>query len=293
VCKEVLGSNQPVPQDLRLEKSILLGEEDPRAPVFMLVDADEKLAESYVNGRSYFNLAHRKRNRHGVTKDAPKLKSDVIWPNSTHEGSGYYYDCGCRLATPPKPVVSTIFVDHDDDNTKARREAPPVNQTLAYAAIHLVGRPYRPTFPFVGKHAQIHGGPKHRRQQAQMRMKRQAALERALHERAPINLNECRALLQEVLDEFGFMINAATAEQSELAAAIGDIHDTCGSEASFGFAWFLIAMGVAVFVFFVTVGCIWTSNRYIRFTGPFEEIIPAESQFPVERDFVPGGSKLD
>lgn len=234
VCMEIPDAWQPVPQDLWLDSSILLGEKHPKAPVFSLIDASDEKAESYVSGGSFINLAgSAKRRKH----------RDFIWPNSTHHRSGYYYDCGCRLAAPPSSAAATAA--HETDEKK--------REDLTRAV-----RLYRPQFP---------GSPGFSRYFAN-----QARKQRALAERAPATLPQCQALLQEVLDEFGFAIDAATAEVSELSAAIGDVSSTCASEATFGIAWFLIAMLVAIVVAMLVILCIWCTRRYVTIRGPFDEL---------------------
>ena len=69
-------------------------------------------------------------------------------------------------------------------------------------------------------------------------------------------------------------IDAATAEVAEVAAAVDDVTSGCGSEASFGIAWFLIAMLVAVVTSALVFLCVWCTRLY--FTGggggSFEEL---------------------
>lgn len=265
VCMQMLDWWQAVPEDLWLERSILLGEENPRAPVFRLEDVYAEQAESYINGQSYMNLGHRSRSRDGKLKSqqSNEARRDFIWPNSTHEASGYYYDCGCRLARPPP-------TDQENNPGNKRSDAPAFSNKTAADSIHRVGRPFRPVF--AGLAGSVLNEVNHQlepfqhtRQNNQRQRQLQVRRERKLSDRAPVTLNECQDLLQDVLDEFGFSLDASTAESAELAAAIGDVQDTCGSEASFGFALFLLAMGVAIAIALFTIICIWGTQRYIRF----------------------------
>lgn len=267
VCMMISDTWQEVPEELRSERSRLLEEKNPKAPFFRLIDADRNLAIAFENGHSFMNLAPTKRAKHRLGH--LKLKRDFIWPNSTHAASGYYYDCGCQLAAPPQAHGGGSG-ETGEEVTEERYHYYHQNGTLP------TGRANRVHFNKLLRRNDRHGYgpglPTHARQQLQLQMKAKAAQERALHERAPVNLNQCRDLLQQVLDEFGFALDAATAESAELAAAIGDVSSTCGSEASFAFAWWLISLGVAAFLIVVSVGCIWASNRYIRFRGPLEDI---------------------
>lgn len=267
VCMEMLDWWQPVPEDLRLERSILLGEENPKAPVFRLEDVYAEHAESYVYGHSFMNMGRRSRSRNGriKAKQPDEARRDFIWPNSTHAASGYYYDCGCRLAAPPPSAPQS-------SRAEEKRSAGGNSTQIAGAlgSIHRVGRPFRPAFTgFAGltlSEVDRRFEPQqHIRQNTQHQRMLQARRERELGKRAPVTLSQCQDLLQEVLDEFGFHLDASTAESTELAAAIGDVQDTCGSEASFAFAWFLIAMGVVIAISLFTVICIWGTQRYIRF----------------------------
>jgi len=234
---EILGAWQPVPRDLWLERSILLGDKNPRAPVFELLDAKESKAQAYVYGISFMNA---------MTSPSGHTKHrDFIWPNSTHPRSGYYYDCGCRLQSPPD-----------------RNEADGVvQQTLRDTSVNRTGglvRIYRPQFP--------------NRPGFSRYMAKRSHMERQLTNRAPATLPECQALVQEVLDEFGFTIDAATAESSELSSAIGEVSSTCGSEATFSTTWFLLALLVFVVVVMLTVLFVWCTKRYVRIQSPMEEL---------------------
>lgn len=271
VCMENLDAWQEVPEDLRLERSILLDEKNPHAPVFQLEGVYQELVDSYINGHSYMNLGHRNRLPDGrlapIQDQTPQR--DFIWPNSTHAASGYYYDCGCRLAAPPPDLDGGKVRE-----ARARRGLPTSrNSTSAAAAavldpVHRVGRPYHPHFTNLGLHTRTdseRSQPIHVRQNNENRRRRQAEKERSIHQRSTVTLSQCEALLQQVLDEFGYNIDAATAQSTELSTAIGAVHDTCGSEASFGFSWFLLAMGVAIFVAAFVVLCIMATNRFVQF----------------------------
>lgn len=234
VCMERPRAWQPVPEHLKLEKSILLGEEHPKAPVFFLLDQEEEIAKSEVTGLSFMNWV--------TTKPGGKLhRRDVIWPNSTHAASGYYYDCACRLAAPPPA---------DDDDDKDDDHARGISPAL----------PYRPRF-----------GPASKvdRKEAAEALK---ARNHGISERAPATLSECQDLLEDVLDEFGYSIDVSTAEVSTVAAAVAQVNDSCAGEATFGIAWFLIAMLVAIAIALLTVLCWWCTRSYITIRSPFEEL---------------------
>lgn len=230
VCIEKVGGWQNVPEHLKLDRSILLGEENPKAPVFFLIDAEEERAKSYVADISFMNWAPSPKG-----KGHKAVHRDIIWPNSTHEASGYYYDCGCRLSAPPS----------DDADENARGVSPAL--------------PYRPQF-----------GPKP--QKIDRRSAEQARKERGNAERAPATLSQCQDLLEDVLTEFGFSIDASTADVTELAAAVDQVSSSCAGEATFGIAWFLIAMLVAITIALLTVLCWWCTKRYITIRTPFEEL---------------------
>jgi hypothetical protein len=257
VCLQIVGAWQPVPEDLWLERSILLGEKNPKAPVFVLIDAEDRLAQSYVAGNSFLNLLPVKR-WHGMVTGDRKLGRDAIWPNSTHKASGYYYDCGCRLSGPPAPAQPP------SSGEEARGVG--ANETSS-----VIVRPYRPYFPGHSEYSDAALTAQERKKQ-QRRMRVQALRERALGKRAPATLSQCQDLVQEVLDEFGYTLDASTAEFSALSAAIGDVSSTCGSEVGFGYAFFLLTMLVVIFVAFLTLLCIWCGRRYITFRGPLKDL---------------------
>lgn len=304
VCMQIVGAWQRVPKHLWLTKSILLHEKNPKAPVFTLVDAEENEAIAYVNGRSFMNLAPLKR-KHGKPIGTRRLGRDFIWPNSTHQTSGYYYDCGCRLAKPPTGE-SEFAPDYDDttdttdDSNKMdlrKKRSRPIaphppaqnqpthhqhhdgNGTDTTPWKHPTYGPYRPEFPLHLRFQKTDDIPntggvisKRKRQGTNRRLRLQGEREGFISPRAPATLPECQDLLQDVLDEFGFSIVASTADVTELSAAIADVSSTCGSEASFAYAWFLIVMVLTIVVALFVILCVWGFQRYIKVNVPFEEM---------------------
>lgn len=264
VCLQIVNAWQPVPEDLRLERSILLAEKDPKAPVFVLIDAEDRLATSYVSGNSFLNLMPVKR-WHGIPTGERALGRDAIWPNSTHTASGYYYDCGCRLATPPKAPVSDDKKNAEEVEIIVSR-ADPLNHTMTTTT-----RAYRPFFPGHSEYVDYQLSARERKQH-QKRMRFQALRERSLNKRAPATLMQCQDLVQDVLNEFGYALDASTAEFDALSTAIGDVSSTCGNEVGFGYAFFLITMLVVIFIAILVLLCIWCGRRYITFRGPLKDL---------------------
>ena len=221
-----------MPEDLWLSRSILLGEKHPVAPVFALIDVDQAKAQSYVWGHALINVIETSRWNND-------LRRDVIWPNSTHKASGYYYDCGCRLATPPPPVI-------DGGNT-----------TVASRAIK--ARIYRPRFTPVPSTDKAHD--------ALSRLSRTESKKtwlRGLSVRAPATFSQCQGFLDEVLDEFGFNINVATAEVTEVAAAVEQVNDGCGAEVAFVVTWFLVGLLVLILIGAAVMLVLWAVKKYAK-----------------------------
>lgn len=241
LCVEIVGAWQPVPEDLRLPESILLGETDPRAPVFSMIDVEEPMAEAYLRGYHLFNLASRDKKTGEVVRRA------AIRPNSTHEDSGYYYDCGCRLSIPPPPEYMTATTDSDSTSTTT-----------------IVAREYRPRFA-KSNLDDLGGGPTDSR-----KMALRAREMRALQERDPITLSECQDLLQIVLDEFGFAIDAAIAEINELSEIINSISSSV--DHSFGIGAALVGMLAALLIGGITIGCLYFGRKYVRIRQPLQSL---------------------
>jgi hypothetical protein len=238
VCLEIVGAWQPVPEDMRLPESILLGEKNPRAPVFTMIDVSAEMAKAYVTGNHLLNIASRNKESGTVVRRA------AIWPNSTHEASGYYYDCGCRLLGPPP------------------REGEG-DEGEGIAARTTVARVYQPRFA-KGSLDYFYGSAESK--QMALRAKEM----RGLVMRDPVTLSECQELLQVVLDEFGHSIDASTAESSELAAAVDSISSNC--DHSFGITMALLAMLAAIVIAGVTAFCLYFARKYVQIRQPMENL---------------------
>lgn len=240
VCLELTKGWQAVPEDLWLSRSILLGEKHPVAPVFTLIDVDQAKAQSYVWGHALINVLKTSRWNND-------LRRDVIWPNSTHKASGYYYDCGCRLAMPPPaPPVQ----DGEDGDTNH-------NTTVVGRACK--ARIYRPRFtpvPSTDKARHALGTVR--------RMESRNTWLRGLSVRAPATFSQCQGFLDEVLDEFGFNINVATAEVSEVAAAVEQVNDECGGEVAFVVTWFLLGLLILILIGGAVMIVLWAVKKYAK-----------------------------
>jgi len=247
LCLQIVGAWQPVPEGMRLPESILLGEKNPRAPVFSMIDVSDQMAEAYVSGNHLLNIASHDE------KTGKVVRRDAIWPNSTHEASGYYYDCGCRLFGPPPSARTTGYdVDGGDSADQERSDG-----TIA------LPRKYRPRF---GKSSLDYLYDSSESRQMALR-----AMEmRGLSARAPVTLSECQDLLQEVLDEFGHSIDASTAESSELAEVVGTVSSNC--DHSFGITMALLAMLSAIVIAGITALLLYVARKYVKIKQPFEKL---------------------
>ena len=240
VCMEMKKGWQAVPEDLWLSSSILLGEKHPVAPVFTLIDVDQAKAQSYVWGHALINVIETSRWNND-------LRRDVIWPNSTHKASGYYYDCGCRLATPPPLVHDDGGADDGDTNTTVVIEAK------------LEARSYRPRFIPVPRTDKAHEALA-----MSSRTEARKTWLRGLSVRAPATFSQCQGFLDDVLDEFGFNINVATAEVSEVAAAVEQVNDECGGEVAFVVTWFLVGLLILILVGGAVMTVLWAVKKYAK-----------------------------
>jgi hypothetical protein len=76
-------------------------------------------------------------------------------------------------------------------------------------------------------------------------------------------------LLQDVLTEFGYSINAATADVTELSSAIGSVSTGCGTQSSFCAAYFLISIVLLLILAVVIIICFYATGRYVQVSSPF------------------------
>lgn len=271
LCLEVIDSFISVPRSLWLEKSILLKEEDPKAPVFTLIDTTRNEAKSAVAGYSSLN----------IIEGNPTKRRDAIYPNSTHPASGYYYDCACRISAPPSDDNNNNNLAFDERYDK-KNENPMLmnfNMSRAFLEDGIVppGVPYtyRPVYTKMNK---IHPLFDERidgimsqsdKKKALAKMKREALIEHTLSPRAPATLSQCQTLLQDVLTEFGYSINAATADVTELSSAIGSVSTGCGTQSSFCAAYFLISIVLLLILAVVIIICFYATGRYVQVSSPF------------------------
>lgn len=254
VCVEIVGAWQPVPRDLFLDRSILLGEESPRAPVFTLIDADAATAEAYLAGHHLINIGN---------SATGGIRRTVIRPNSTHAASGYYYDCGCRLAAPPPdpqpadPGPEGNVEEAPDPEALEVRGAPPAPPATIKA------RAYRPFFPKRSTLDSVEAP-------YAMPLRAGEAARRGgePEERAPRGVAECSAVHRQILEEYGYSIEAARAESYELARSVGSVSADC--DTSFGLAWSVLAILVALAVGALTWLCVWCVQRNVRFKNTTE-----------------------
>lgn len=265
VCVEIVGAWQPVPRDLFLERSILLGEENPRAPVFTLIDADTATAEAYLAGHHLINIG---------SAATGGIRRTVIHPNSTHKASGYYYDCGCRLASPP-PDPLPIAPDDPEGNIQEGGEPEALENgelrnsrsaasgpSTPAPAPTIKAREYRPFFPKRSTLDRVEAP-------YAMPLRASDAASRGMVEgRAPLSVSECSSLHGHILEEYGYSIEAARAESYELARSVGSVSTDC--DTSFGLAWGTLAVLTALTVGAATWLCISCAGRNIRFKNTTE-----------------------
>ena len=260
VCVEIVGAWQPVPRDLFLDRSILLGEENPRAPVFTLIDTDAATAEAYLAGRHLINIGN---------SATGGIRRTVIRPNSTHAASGYYYDCGCRLAAPPPPPTPKYDAD-SYESPEGNVEEPPAPENLVEARgeqdpapgpATLKARAYRPFFPKRSTLDTVEA-PFAMPLRASSRAP-QGSGRGGVEARAPRSVAECSAVHGEILEEYGYSIEAARAESYELARSVESVSGDC--DTSFGLAWSVLAILTALGVGALTWLCIWCVQRNVRF----------------------------
>lgn len=249
LCLQIVGAWQPVPEGMRLPESILLGEKNPRAPVFSMIDVKDHMADAYVSGNHLLNIASHDKKTGKVVRRA------AIWPNSTHEDSGYYYDCGCRLFGPPPSARTTGYEDSGEHTSDASKDES--------KAVIAMPRKYRPRFAQTSLDYLYDSADS-------KRMALRAQEMRGLSLRAPVTLSECQDLLQEVLDEFGHSIDASTAESSELSEVVGNISSNC--DHSFGITLALLAMLSAIVIAGLTAFCLYFARKYVEIKQPFQDM---------------------
>ena len=235
-----------MPEDLWLDSSILLGEKHPVAPVFTLLDVDETKAQGYVWGHALINVVETSRWNNDIRRD-------VIWPNSTHKASGYYYDCGCRLATPPKVNL------YNQQQQQQQEELADTNATTTTAVMALEARMYRPRFMPVP-----HTDEAFNALSLGSRTEVRQTWLRDLSTRAPATFSQCRGFLDDILDEFGFNINVATAEVSEVSAAVEQVNDECGGEVAFVVTWFLLGLLILILIAGSVMLVLWGIKKYAK-----------------------------
>ncbi len=232
-----------------------------RAPVFVSISAPgDDMAEAWLMGGVFIS---------GVTNEREFMR-----PMSVHNASGYWYDCGCRLAPqnqtasvqmePPEFVLPAAPAPSEAPAAAAAATKPPVVPTITAAAAADDGD----AADIPAEATDSDGFMERRRDSSsssdsadddrdkneklldkETKKARMSRRVRILHMLRQATLGQFRSLTQAIMDAWDRQVDTSTAEAAVISAALNDIIDGLRYDAAFGilfttFYWsFLIWVG--------------------------------------------------